>query len=225
MIPSPRSPSGRRGGLRIPSAHRLLLVFLTGSILLVLFQQTRVSHYSPSYDMPDAVTALLLSGASSVVRSSSNIPIGRAVALPAIVPESTVESDAARFRQNVDGYGDPLHLGGKLDYDASTISPRVVELIRRDWGVKSMGDLGCGRGWSTSWFQLQGVNTICVEGSPAALKQTLLPSSSIVNHDFARGPWWPEETVDLLWSINFVQQVPRQYMRNYMAAMSKAAIL
>ncbi len=78
-----------------------------------------------------------------------------------------------------------------------------------DWfGVKSIIDVGCGRGVSTSWFHLQGVKAQCVEGSTDAFKQNILVklvsedkenSSSVddyfVQHDFSKGPWWPESTV------------------------------
>lgn len=151
-----------------------------------------------------------------------------ATPIPALKPHtSTATIDAARYRQGVDGFGEPMHLGGGLDYDtaASSISKPVFELVLQRWGVRSLVDLGCGRGWAASWFHLQGVKTQCVEGSDSALQGNLLPATQLVNHDFTRGPWWPNDTVDLVWSTNFVQQVSRQYMQNYMVAMSRSAIL
>ena len=75
-----------------------------------------------------------------------------------------------------------------------------------DWfGVKSILDVGCGRGISTSWFHLQGVKAQCVEGSQDAYNQNLLVKLAtkegapvdkyFVGHDFSKGPWWPESTV------------------------------
>jgi hypothetical protein len=151
---------------------------------------------------------------------------GRAIALPALVSD-TSEFDAIRTRRRITGVGDPVYLGGETDYDSASaaISPRVFELVRSRWGIRSVLDIGCGRGWSALWFYLQSVRAQCVEASPSALKLSVLPPSAIVNHDYTRGPWWPEETVDLVWSTNFAQQVSRPYMRNYFVTMKRAAIV
>ena len=75
-----------------------------------------------------------------------------------------------------------------------------------EWfGVKSILDVGCGRGISTSWFYLQGVEAQCVEGSSDAKNRNILVKlasddglpvdEKFVQHDFSQGPWWPESTV------------------------------
>ena len=70
-----------------------------------------------------------------------------------------------------------------------------------EWlGVKSIVDVGCGRGISTSWFALHGLHSVtCVEGSHDAVTKSLLPGLmkkiskttklELVEHDFSRGPW------------------------------------
>ena len=72
-------------------------------------------------------------------------------------------------------------------------------------GIKSLLDVGCGRGISTSWFITHGLKyVLCVEGSHDAIQQSLIPqikhipnrtTYEIVEHDFSRGPWWPSRTV------------------------------
>jgi Glycosyl transferases group 1 len=162
----------------------------------------------------------------SSARGLPGYPDGSAVPLPALIPDDTSVSDEIRKSRVVPGLGDPVHLGGMIDFaTTNSISPGVFELIRTRWGTRSLLDVGCGRGWSALWFYLQGIHTQCVEGSPAALNQTVLPPSALVNHDFTRGPWWPQDTVDIAWSTSFVQQVPRSFMRNYVAALSKAAVV
>ena len=73
------------------------------------------------------------------------------------------------------------------------------------FGIKSILDVGCGRGISTSWFYLQGIKTQCVEGSKDAIKRNIYrnlvakdgldPNKMVVEHDFTNGPWWPAQTV------------------------------
>ncbi len=45
---------------------------------------------------------------------------------------------------------------------------------------------------------------LCVEGSSDAISKSLLDKSQVVNHDFTRGPWWPEQTFDIVWAVEFV---------------------
>jgi len=62
-------------------------------------------------------------------------------------------------------------------------------------GVKSLLDVGCGRGISTAWFVTHGLDFVqCVEGSHDAVSQSIIPNSEkhVVEHDFSRGPWWPD---------------------------------
>ena len=63
-------------------------------------------------------------------------------------------------------------------------------------GVKSLVEVGCGRGMSSLWFHLHGVKTQCVEGSHDAVEKNLLKiqyetadENLVYEHDFSRGPW------------------------------------
>jgi hypothetical protein len=92
--------------------------------------------------------------------------------------------------------------------DTAGISPSLWKHMMEYFGVKTLLDVGCGRGVSTSWFHLQGVKATCVEGSKDARSKNLLitlisedgknPSAvdeRYIEHDYTRGPWWPSETV------------------------------
>jgi cyclopropane fatty-acyl-phospholipid synthase-like methyltransferase len=104
-----------------------------------------------------------------------------------------------------------------------------------EWlGVKSLVDVGCGRGISTSWFALHGLDyVVCVEGSHDAVTKSLLPglktpSSTqleLVEHDFSRGPWWPSRTVDAAWCVEFTEHVGRNFQKNYHTVFRKAAYI
>lgn len=117
------------------------------------------------------------------------------------------------------------------------ISPRVWKVVLAYMGVKSILDVGCGRGVSTSWFYLQGVKVQCVEGRHEAFHRNMLlsilkekdenmdTSKVMIEHDFSLGPWWPEETVDMVWCVNFLEQDNRNFEKNYLAALKKAAFI
>jgi len=123
------------------------------------------------------------------------------------------------------GKGDGAHLGGFTDYDPSGLSDNMFDYMMGPLGIKSVIDVGCGKGVSTSAFKKRGANVKCVEGSHDAVTQSLLPSSEIVEHDFSRGPWWPDVTYDAAWCVEFLEHVGRPYMLNYMPVFKKAALL
>jgi len=94
-------------------------------------------------------------------------------------------------------------------------------------GIKSVMDIGCGRGFSTSWFYFHGCDVICAEGSHDAWERSVLPDkeNQMVLHDFSRGPWWPEKTYDAAWSVEFLEHVSVNYHYNYVTAFRKAALV
>ena len=123
------------------------------------------------------------------------------------------------------GKGDAGHLGGFTARDNSTISENLWNFMLSQLAVKSVLDIGCGKGFSASYFLSKGARVLCVEGSRDAIKNSLLPSDRIVEHDFSRGAWWPEDTYDVAWSTEFLEHVGRQYMKNYMPAFAKSALV
>jgi 2-polyprenyl-3-methyl-5-hydroxy-6-metoxy-1,4-benzoquinol methylase len=139
------------------------------------------------------------------VSTGSIVPIDAvaAVALPSI--PSTVSDRESRYG----GRGDKPHLGGFTEIDTHGISPATWTYMVETLGVKSILDVGCGRGISTSWFVMHGVDALCVEGSHDAREQTMLPdpNKQMVEHDFSRGPWWPAKTYDAIWCVEFLEHV------------------
>ena len=171
------------------------------------------------------------SSSSSMSTSTSinpfDVPIGQAINLPSVRQEDTAEDEKRKVHGTVyGGKGDKKHLGGFTEIDMQGISPAVWKHVVEKWTVQSVLDVGCGRGTSTSWFYTHGLRTQCVEGSHDAIEQSMLPDKSlIVEHDFSRGPWWPKDTFDAVWSVEFLEHVNVQFHYNYISTFRKAAIL
>lgn len=169
------------------------------------------------------------------VHNALGIPPGEALNLPAIrksQENNDNDNDIDNIivdekRKDYGGKGDGKHLGGFTALDLAGISPSVWKHMVTDYGVKSVLDVGCGRGVSTSWFALHGVDAKCVEGSHDAAERTLLPhpETQMTEHDFSRGPWWPAETYDAVWAVEFLEHVNLQYHVNYVTAFRKAALI
>ena len=139
-------------------------------------------------------------------------PEGEADALPSVrvpVKETTKTADDTSI---YGGVGDKPHLGGFTDLDHHGVSPAAWKWMVTYLGVHSVLDVGCGRGISTSWFLFHGVDVRCVEGSHDAVEKTVLPDRGlIVEHDFSRGPWWPEKTYDAVWCVEFLEHVSSKF--------------
>ena len=173
------------------------------------------------------------------------IPQGKAKALPSVrldqprKPNEVVTADAKSMASSsIDrkiaggtgmygGEGDKAHLGGFTDMDIQGISPATWKWMVQSMGVRSMVDVGCGRGLSTSWFVLHGVESLCVEGSHDARERTVLPDpdTQMVEHDFSRGPYWPAKTYDAVWCVEFLEHVGRNFHQNYLPTFRKAALI
>ena len=162
---------------------------------------------------------------SHQVWSPLGIPQGKAENLPSVLVEDGVSREHGKVKYG--GEGDKAHLGGFTTYDGQGVSPDTWKYMIEELGVKSMMDVGCGKGVSTLWFHFHGVKVLCLEGSHDAVSHTLLPdpANQVVEHDFSRGPYWPEETYDAIWCVEFLEHVGRNFQYNYIQAFRKAALI
>ena len=105
-------------------------------------------------------------------RSQSSSPLdvreSKAVALPSV---RLSQDDVKRGQYG--GKGDKAHLGGFTELDMDGISPKLWKYMIEYFGIKSILDVGCGKGISTSWFHFHGVQVQCVEGSHDGVEQKL----------------------------------------------------
>ena len=121
------------------------------------------------------------------------------------------------------GSQEAAHVGGFLQNDTLSYEPRVWEFMTQVMGIKSVVDVGCGRGISTKWFFDHGCRVKCAEATEEGVRTTVLPSRDlIVQHDFTQGPWWPMQTFDAVWSVEFLEHVEEKYMDNWFATFRSA---
>ena len=144
---------------------------------------------------------------------------------PSLRISGDAEKKAASMRKGYGGKGDKIHLGGFIPTDQSSRSNGTWNFMMGHLGIKSVLDVGCGVGVSAKYFRDHGARVKCIEGSHDAVSKSLLPSDAVVEHDFTRGAYWPEETFDAAWSVEFVEHVGRQFQKNYFPAFRRAAMI
>lgn len=109
-------------------------------------------------------------------------------------PPKACLSTAENVPKNKDKFygtdGNSPHLGGWIDFDRHGVSNMTWDFMIGILGVKSLLDIGCGRGYSTNYFHKKGVRVMCIEGSKSAIEATHLPSKDlIVEHDYSQGSY------------------------------------
>ena len=146
-------------------------------------------------------------------------------AMPSIRLSDALELKAKKMRRDYGGKGDKMHLGGFRIQDYSSRSNNTWNFMMGHLGVKSLVDVGCGVGISTEYFLNAGAKVLCIEGSHDAVNQTHLPNTMVIEHDFTRGAYWPNDLFDAAWSVEFVEHVGRQFHKNYLPTFRRAALI
>lgn len=226
----PASGSGRRDSLVMPTAILIIVFAMFGyqeykirGLEVRLEQQVKLQLKSAM--ALSALQSALQSKGSSGLNGNIYLETLSPPAMPSVLTSEQEEKSLQKKRGIYGGVGDAAHLGGFTKRDNMTISENMWNFMLSQLAVKSILDLGCGKGFSANFFLKRGAKVLCVEGSHDAVTQSLLPKDLIVEHDFSRGPWWPEETFDVAYSTEFVEHVGRQYMKNYYPIFKKAAIV
>jgi hypothetical protein len=229
---------------RVIPCKSVLWLLVFSNLLVYQLMSMYYLHFSASNDMLEDISIQPALNTPALVppwqvaplpleRSQSSSPLGIprgkavAVAVAVALPSVRVAAQDGVKRGIYGGEGDKPHLGGFTEMDMDGISPKLWKYLIDYFGIKSILDVGCGRGISTSWFHFHGVQAQCVEGSHDAFEQNILPNKAtqVVEHDFSRGPWWPEQTVDAVWCVEFLEHVGRNFHHNYLPAFRKAALI
>jgi len=128
------------------------------------------------------------------------------------------------FRPSYGNYGVERqeHLGGYWKGgDPHTYCPELWQTVVRDYGIKSVIDVGCGEGFSTKYFSELGVDVQGVEGGKQAIQNSPV-AHLIAHHDYTRGPYTPRAPVDLVWCCEFVEHVEPAFVDNFLATFAAA---
>lgn len=121
-----------------------------------------------------------------------------------------------KFTNSLQAIFEPIHLGGYVaGGDLETWNPELWDWIINKLEIKSVIDIGCGEGHSTKYFQEKGCNVLGVEGSRLAIKNSPV-KDLLIRHDFTKGPFYPDNEYDLVWSCEFVEHVDEKYLHNFL---------
>lgn len=115
--------------------------------------------------------------------------------------------------ENREGLAD--HLGGHEN--ETHLDDGALSFAIEKFGIKSMLDVGCGPAGMVELAQSKGLEVLGVDGDFNVVRPESV-KDIIRIHDFNTGPFIPEKTYDLAWSVEFVEHIDWQYMPNFMAS-------
>ena len=117
------------------------------------------------------------------------------------------------------------HLGGWAYLgDSATYYPMMWDYLISKYNIKSVIDVGCGRGFSSLYFKSLGCSVLGVDGSQQA-KDSSLISDHFHHHDYSKGKSGITGEIDFAWSCEFVEHIDEQYMQNFVDDFKKAKYL
>jgi SAM-dependent methyltransferase len=108
------------------------------------------------------------------------------------------------------------HLGGYLyNGDPATTFPVMWDTLITDLNIKSILEIGCGRGFALKEFQKLGCHVLGIDGSPSAVRDNLVPDR-VKEIDFTKTKVEPQRQYDLVYSVEFVEHVEDRYKENFL---------
>lgn len=115
------------------------------------------------------------------------------------------------------------NLGGNLYFgDTHTYSPKVMDFVMERFCVKSVLDVGSGRGYLPHLIHAKyHVPVIGVEGLPANVEHALFP---LVHWDLTKGPF-KTSPVDLVTCVEVVEHIEEQYVDNLLDTLTQGNII
>lgn len=113
------------------------------------------------------------------------------------------------------------HLGGNLaPGDSWTYCPSVWDYVIERFAIRSVLDLGCGRGYSSQYFYRSGCSVVAVDGLRDNVRNAVYPA---VCQDLTVAPVYAP--VDLVHCHEVVEHIEEQYLGNLLASLMNGRII
>lgn len=107
----------------------------------------------------------------------------------------------------------PKHLGGHMN--VVHIDKGCLQYLQDTLDIKSMIDVGCGRGYMKTLADSMNILYIGIDGDPVC------EATHVKLHDFSKGKLLFDNVYDLGWSVEFVEHVEEKFIENFISVFLK----
>lgn len=113
------------------------------------------------------------------------------------------------------------HLGGNfIEGDPATFCPTAWKSIIEKYKIKSILDVGSGRGYAAKLFNELGLDVTAIDGLEDNVKNAIYPT---IIHDLTLGAF--EKSVDLVNCIEVVEHIEEKYLNNLLDTLCSGKFL
>lgn len=115
---------------------------------------------------------------------------------------------------------DPTLGGNVWQGDPWTFAPNVWYYMIERFGVRSLLDVGAGRGFAARWFHRNGVMTVAMDGEPINAATSIYP---IVQHDIRYGAFICP--VGMVHCQEVVEHIEEEYLMNLLQTLANGDVI
>lgn len=106
----------------------------------------------------------------------------------------------------------PEHLGGHKG--RTHVDQGTLTYLKNEFDIKTMLDIGCGPAGMVKLARENNIEAFGIDGDYTVERD--VDPSWITIHDYTIGPSSVNMSVDLIWSVEFLEHVYEEYQDNYM---------
>jgi hypothetical protein len=111
----------------------------------------------------------------------------------------------------------PEHLGGHKG--RTHVDQGTLDYLKKEFDIKTMLDIGCGPAGMVKLARENNIEAFGIDGDYTVQRD--VNPSWITIHDYTIGPSAINTSVDLIWSVEFLEHVYEEYQDNYMQDFTK----
>jgi SAM-dependent methyltransferase len=113
------------------------------------------------------------------------------------------------------------HLGGNFaDGDPCTWCPSSWDYVIKQFNIKSVLDVGSGRGWAAKWFSVKGLKVFAIDGLAENVNSAVYPTTLI---DLTERSY--NNLVDFVNCIEVVEHIEEKYIDNLLTTLCQGRLV
>jgi len=108
--------------------------------------------------------------------------------------------------------------------DEYNVYPKLWDTLLKDFDIKSVIDIGCGKALALKYFKERGCDIEGVEFWKPSIEESPV-KEFITHHDYEIASYSPNKIYDLAWCHEFVEHVDGEFVNNFIETFKKSKMI